>query len=141
MLWYQGCHGMQLSLRFFNLSKRRDIISIFKTPDHAGDYLEPLTFHIIDSPMGSGKSSALIRSIRMSRLFRQGTNQRFIVFVSSIKERDERFLQQLNAKQPPTEPYCKSILGLIARGDNIVTTQSLYNIFNNETIEAFHKSN
>ena len=77
----------------------------------------------------------------MSRLFRQGTNQRFIVFVSSIKERDERFLQQLNAKQPPTEPYCKSILGLIARGDNIVTTQSLYNIFNNETIEAFHKSN
>ena len=91
--------------------------------------------------MGSGKSSALIHSIRMSRLFRQGTNQRFIVFVSSIKERDERFLQQLNAKQPPTEPYCKSILGLIARGDNIVTTQSLYNIFNNETIEAFHKSN
>ena len=91
--------------------------------------------------MVSGKSSALIHSIRKSRLFRPDTSQRFIVFVSSIKERDERFLQQLSARQPPTEPYCKSILGLIARGDNIVTTQSLYNIFNNETIEAFHKSN
>lgn len=112
-----------------------------KPPNRDCAYLEPLTFHIIDSPMGSGKSSALIHSIRKSRLFRPDTSQRFIVFVSSIKERDERFLQQLSARQPPTEPYCKSILGLIARGDNIVTTQSLYNIFNDETIEAFHKSN
>ena len=74
-------------------------------------------------------------------MYRADTNKRFIVFVSSIKERDERFLQKLEAKQPPAEPYCKSILALIARGDNIVTTQSLYNIFNEETIEAFHKSN
>ncbi|MEE3455145.1 MAG: hypothetical protein VZQ29_05970, partial [Succiniclasticum sp.] len=103
--------------------------------------MEPLTFHIIDSPMGSGKSSALIRHIRENRMYRADTNKRFIVFVSSIKERDERFLQKLEAKQPPAEPYCKSILALIARGDNIVTTQSLYNIFNEETIEAFHKSN
>jgi hypothetical protein len=91
--------------------------------------------------MGSGKSSALIRHIRENRMYRADTNKRFIVFVSSIKERDERFLQKLEAKQPPAEPYCKSILALIARGDNIVTTQSLYNIFNEETIEAFHKSN
>ena len=107
---------------------------------NAAEYLEPLTFHIIDAPMGSGKSSALIRNIKENRHYRKDTDIRFIVFVASVKERDERFLQELDAKPPPCEPYCKSIMGLIARGENIVTTQSLYNIFNEETIEAFHQS-
>ena len=57
------------------------------------------------------------------------------------------FIHQRAGRALPAAAECQTaahralILGLIARGDNIVTTQSLYNIFNNETIEAFHKSN
>ena len=54
---------------------------------NATDYLEPLTFHIIDAPMGSGKSSALIRNIKENRHYKKETDIRFIVFVASVKER------------------------------------------------------
>ena len=114
-----------------------------------------LIFRIVDSPMGIGKSSALmtniqfnvayheddlVDSLKRTGLFNDLEHRRFIIFVATVKERDERFLQQLKAKCPERPPYSKSILELIRNGENIVTTQSLYGFFNEETIKAFRKS-
>ena len=120
------------------------------------DKNQNLTFRIVDSPMGIGKSSSLldylrfgafyfkdesyIESLRRTGLFNDLQKARFIIFVSTIRERDERFLQELNAKCPGEPPYNKNILDLIRSGENIVTTQSLFGFFNDETIEAFRKS-
>ena len=105
--------------------------------------------------MGIGKSSSLleylhfgafyfnddsIQSLRRTGLFDDLEKDRFIIFVSTIRERDERFLKELNAKCPEHPPYNKSILELIRDGENIVTTQSLFGIFNEETIKAFRES-
>ena len=113
-----------------------------------------LTFHIVDSPMGIGKSVTLIDLVRFRGVytydpsltpqqfarFREACKrERFIIFVSTIKERDERFLQELDAKCPERPPYNKSILELIRNGENIVTTQSLYGLFNEETLAAFRR--
>ena len=67
--------------------------------------------------------------------------RRFIVFVPTIRERDERYGSELDLKSPATPPYNKSILELIRNGENIVTTHSLWSIFNDETIRAFSESN
>ena len=76
--------------------------------------------------MGIGKSSSLldylrfgafyfkdesyIESLRRTGLFNDLQKARFIIFVSTIRERDERFLQELNAKCPGEPPYNKNIL-------------------------------
>ena len=126
-----------------------------KDAKQAGDEKKKLIFRIVDSPMGIGKSSALMTNIRFNvayyeddlvnslkrtGLFNDLEHRRFIIFVATVKERDERFLQQLNAKCPERPPYSRSILELIRNGENIVTTQSLYGFFNEETIKAFRKS-
>lgn len=113
-----------------------------------------LTFRIVDSPMGIGKSSSLMRyisynpaykedefvdSLKRTGLFNDLEHKRFIIFVSTVKERDERFLHELNAKRPEQPPYHQSILELIRNGENIVTTQSLWGFFNEDTIKAFRQ--
>ena len=120
------------------------------------DTNQKLTFRIVDSPMGIGKSSSLLEylhfgafyfkddsvleELRRTGFFDDLDKDRFIIFVSTIRERDERFLQKLKAKCPEQPPYNKSILELIRDGENIVTTQSLFGIFNDETIKAFRES-
>ena len=92
--------------------------------------------------MGIGKSSSLldylrfgafyfkdesyIESLRRTGLFNDLQKARFIIFVSTIRERDERFLQKLNAKCPGEPPYNKNILDLIRSGENIVGIGSAY---------------
>lgn len=120
-----------------------------------GNTLKPLTFRIVDSPMGIGKSSALMTNIRFNvayqdddlvdglkrtGFFNELEHKRFIIFVSTVKERDERFLHKLRAKRPEQAPYNQSILELIRKGENIVTTQSLWGFFNEDTIKAFRQS-
>ena len=120
------------------------------------DKNQKLTFRIVDSPMGIGKSSSLleylrfgafyfkndsdIEALRRTGFFDDLQKDRFIIFVSTIRERDERFLQELHAKTPDQPPYNKNILELIRSGENIVTTQSLFGLFNDETINAFRNS-
>ena len=114
-----------------------------------------LTFRIVDSPMGIGKSSSLmmyisynpaykedefVDSLKRTGLFNDLEHKRFIIFVSTVKERDERFLCRLNAKRPEQPPFHQSILELIRKGENIVTTQSLWGFFNEDTIRAFRLS-
>lgn len=73
-----------------------------------------LTFHIVDSAMGAGKSESLLDRARFNggwgyirypeeveRLRRNGwkgefKGERCIIFVSTKKERDERFVKELN---------------------------------------------
>ena len=102
---------------------------------------QPLTFRIIDSPMGIGKSASLMDLIRFHNKGFDPEPRRFIVFVPTIRERDERYGSELDLKSPATPPYNKSILELIRNGENIVTTHSLWSIFNDETIRAFSESN
>ena len=80
------------------------------------DKNQKLTFRIVDSPMGIGKSSSLleylrfgafyfkndsdIEALRRTGFFDDLQKDRFIIFVSTIRERDERFLQELHAKNP-----------------------------------------
>ena len=114
-----------------------------------------LIFRIVDSPMGIGKSSSLLTQVRYNVAYREDSfveslkrtgffnfleHERFIIFVSTVKERDERFLRELKAKRPEQPPYNQSILELIRKGENIVTTQSLYGFFNEDTIRAFRQS-
>lgn len=102
-----------------------------KDAKQAGDEKKKLIFRIVDSPMGIGKSSALMTNIRFNvayyeddlvnslkrtGLFNDLEHRRFIIFVATVKERDERFLQQLNAKCPERPPYSRSILELIRNG-------------------------
>lgn len=101
---------------------------------------QPLKFNIIDSPMGIGKSAALIDLIRFHNRGEDTEPTRFIVFVPTIRERDNRFAAELDLKCPKTAPYNKSILELIRNGGNIVTTHALWSIFNDETLNAFHNS-
>lgn len=117
-----------------------------------------LTFHIVDCAMGTGKSENLLDRARFNgsamyirypeeveRLRRNGwkgefKGERCIIFVSTIKERDERFVQKLDMATPGKYPYNRSILELIRSGKNIITTQALWSIFNEETIAAFKES-
>ena len=114
-------------------------ITIFNS--NATGKLKPLKFNIIDSPMGIGKSSTLIDLIRFHNRGEDKEPLRFIVFVPTIRERDNRYVPELNMKRPETQPYNKSILELIRNGDNIVTTHALWSTFNDETLRAFHQSN
>lgn len=100
----------------------------------------PLTFRIVDAPMGIGKSETLIRMIRRHWGGEGSENRRFIIFVPTIKERDLRFIPQLNLKTPHTHPYIKEIEQMIRNGDNIVATHSLWSIFSDETLKAFRES-
>ena len=117
-----------------------------------------LTFHIVDCAMGTGKSENLLDRARFNgssfyirypeeaeRLRRNGwkgefKGERCIIFVSTIKEWDERFVQKLDMATPGKYPYNRSILELIRSGKNIITTQALWSIFNEETIAAFKES-
>ena len=89
-----------------------------------------LIFRIVDSPMGIGKSSSLLTQVRYNVAYREDSfveslkrtgffnfleHERFIIFVSTVKERDERFLRELKAKRPEQPPYNQSILELIRR--------------------------
>lgn len=121
------------------------------------DEKDKLIFHIVDSPMGVGKSETLMDCVRfntcywsdpsplLARMRRNGwrgnyKGERYIIFVSTIKERDERFSETLDIKSPEKPPYIQSILPLIRNGENIVTTQSLWSLFNEETLAAFRHS-
>lgn len=101
---------------------------------------QSLTFRIIDSPMGIGKSASLMDLVRFHNRGFDPEPRRFIVFVPTIRERDERYGPKLDLKSSATPPYNKSILELIRNGENIVTTHALWSIFNDETIHAFHNS-
>ena len=50
---------------------------------------QPLTFRIIDSPMGIGKSASLMDLIRFHNKGFDPEPRRFIVFVPTIRERDD----------------------------------------------------
>ena len=120
--------------------------------------LHQLTFHIVDSAMGAGKSESLLDRARFNggwgyirypeeveRLRRNGwkgefKGERCIIFVSTKKERDERFVKELDMATPEKYPYNSSILDLIRSGRNIITTQALWSLFNEETIAAFRES-
>ena len=120
--------------------------------------LHQLTFHIVDSAMGAGKSESLLDRARFNggwgyirypeeveRLRRNGwkgefKGERCIIFVSTKKERDERFVKELDMATPEKYPYNRSILDLIRSGRNIITTQALWSLFNEETIAAFRES-
>ena len=90
--------------------------------------------------MGTGKSTAIINYIKNSGRFGSDSNKRFIIFVVTENERDNRFIKELPAKKPDIPPLRKSILDMIVDGDNIVTTQALCSVFNDETIAAFQLS-
>jgi len=107
--------------------------------------------------MGIGKSSNMLEcirffnSVRACGSFRSGgadprrqagqcPEKRYIIFVSTITERDGRFLKELDAKTPEEHPYIQSLANLVLKGENIVTTKSLFTFFNENTIEAFRKS-
>ncbi len=113
---------------------------IFIFNNHATGKLKPLKFNIIDSPMGIGKSLSLMEFIRFHPRGKGEGATRFIVFVPTIKERDERFAKELDFKSPETPPYHKSITEMIRKGDNIVTTHALWSIFNDNTLRAFRES-
>ena len=99
-----------------------------------------MKFRIIDSPMGIGKSATIIDVIRFHNIGFDPEPRRFIVFVPTIRERDERYKCELDLKSPETPPYNKSILELIRNGENIVTTHALWSIFNDETLQALKQS-
>ena len=101
---------------------------------------QPLKFRVIDSPMGIGKSDSLKDLVRFHNRGSDPEPLRFIVFVPTIRERDERYGREPGLKSPPSQPYNKSILQLIGNGDNIVTTHALWSKFNDETLRAFSKS-
>ena len=63
---------------------------------------QPLTFRIIDSPMGIGKSASLMDLIRFHNKGFDPEPRRFIVFVPTIRERDERYGAKLDLKSPAT---------------------------------------
>ncbi len=90
-----------------------------------------LKFNIIDSPMGTGKSTAIINYLKKATRFTNDTNERFIVFVPTTTEK-ERFIEETGAKTPKKTPFRESVLELIKNGENIVTTHALYDLFGEE---------
>jgi hypothetical protein len=103
---------------------------------------KPITFRIVDSAMGVGKSQCLIDHIRFSESYchMSEKNNRYIIFVPTLSERDERFRKRLGVKTPADRPYSQSIRDMIRDGDNIITTHALWNFFNDDTIKAFKQS-
>ena len=84
---------------------------------------KPLTFRIVDSAMGVGKSKCLIDHIRFSEScgLAGKENNRYIIFVPTISERDERYRQKLDVKTPEDKPYSQSIRDMIRDGVNAHT--------------------
>lgn len=91
--------------------------------------------------MGAGKSTAVINYINSCGKFGSDSDKRFIVFVPTITER-KRFINETGAKTPDNTncSKIKSILDMIVRGENIVTTHALCQLFTDETITAFQES-
>lgn len=91
--------------------------------------------------MGVGKSTAVINYINSCGKFGSDSDTRFIVFVPTITER-KRFMNETGAKTPDNTncSKIKSILDMIVRGENIVTTHALCQLFTDETITAFQES-
>ena len=101
--------------------------------------------NLLDRARFNGSSFYIRYPEEVERLRRNGwkgefKGERCIIFVSTIKERDERFVQKLDMVTPGKYPYNRSILELIRSGKNIITTQALWSIFNEETIAAFKES-
>ena len=103
---------------------------------------KPITFRIVDSAMGVGKSQSLIDHFRFGETchLRGEENNRYIIFVPTLRERDARYRRLLGVKTPEDRPYSQSIRDMILDGDNIITTHALWSFFNDDTIKAFKQS-
>ena len=103
---------------------------------------KPVTFRIVDSAMGVGKTQSLMEHIRFSESCHPAgvMNERYIIFVPTLSERDDRFRKRLGVKTPEDRPYSQSIRDMILNGDNIITTHALWSFFNDDTIKAFKQS-
>lgn len=94
---------------------------------------------VVDSVMGSGKSTAAINYINDA-----GDNEKFL-FVTPYLDEVDRIIQSCPNKhfcQPDTEEYAtktRDIIDLLKEGKNIVTTHALFSFFNRTISELIER--
>ena len=92
-------------------------------------------FKLVDSPMGSGKTTAAINYINsMEKYYSQDSNNRVIVCVPYI-EQIERWCKNTKLKSPKKGIKLDQLKKFIANGENIVISHALFNMFDKEIIE------
>lgn len=113
-----------------------------KTDDNINnipDNTKQLVFHIVDSPMGSGKSQAII-SYANTGNFSVDSRNRLLIVASTKKEQD-RFVESCPGFYKPKEtPFRESIKKMFKDGKNIVTTHALCELLDGETRDIISNS-
>lgn len=98
-----------------------------------------LVFKFLDAPTGSGKTTAIINRINNATPASDfGCYQRFLVVTPYVTEVDR--ICEGTACVAPIGKKSADIQQLLANGNHICCTHSLFNLFNEETIDIIHKS-
>lgn len=97
-------------------------------------------FRLVDSPMGSGKTTATINHINYTeKYYSNDSIERVMVCVPYIEQVD-RFLKNTKLKTPKTGIKLDHLKMLIEKGENIVITHALFNTFDSEVIDLLTNS-
>lgn len=97
-------------------------------------------FNFVDSPMGAGKTTALFS--KLNKEYQKQDNKRYICIVLYIAEQN-RFKESLKETQPKIPKDGRKIddiVKLIGKGENIITTHSLFGDFNDSVIDSIKNS-
>ena len=92
-------------------------------------------FKLVDSPMGSGKTTAAINYINSTEeYYSEDSTKRVIVCVPYI-EQIERFRKKTKLKTPKDGIKLSHLKEYIKKGENVVITHALFNKFDSEIVD------
>ena len=93
-------------------------------------------YFLVDAPMGSGKTQALINHLKSCKEYYSKNGKRFLVCVNRISE-EKRIQKDVRCSIPIDGRKSADIKRLVSEGKNICCTHSLFNSFDSETLNLF----
>jgi hypothetical protein len=120
---------------FCQSGKGKEVIFIVSLQENINEVAyRVLLLHFIDSPMGKGKSQAIINYAN-SGMFDDESSKRLLIIVPTKAEQD-RFVNNCHGfTKPKKTPFRQSVKELLKEGRNIITTHALCVLFDDEVRE------
>lgn len=95
-----------------------------------------LVFNVIDSPMGVGKTTAIMTMVKNStEYYNIESHKRFIFISPYINEVEQRISKEIQCKYPHKGKKLEQVKDFITNGENIACCHALFNIFDKETFD------
>lgn len=97
-------------------------------------------FNFVDSPMGAGKTTALFS--KLNNEYQKQDNKRYICIVlyKTEQNRYKESLKETLPKIPKDGQKIDDIVKLIDKGENIITTHALFDMFDDSVIDSIKNS-